>query len=524
MKWLSLESVSSKEEHWQKEHWFMWTHESRRACRTELGKLPGAQELLNCERPLSPGESEEPTTMKGLVSVSLETLFHIDLQVRAPSNLFRRGGLGTKLEKLAALCNNIHCLRLSWNQCGCYSMGKRGGAKSVDSHRQSKLDGPGVKRSKLTFGQCTCALCGAKSQDARGQSVTIWVHPITPNNEKWKEFSSFAPCQRAPQDSEWALYQKADDSNADLPAGEQCYTCFHFHQLCFPNLAWQQFLHDYTNNEDFGQKVKDAKAIFDSAMEGNRLKFQEEEKIMDAWVVGVELEKSFLAVSEKEMRQMASLGRVPRMALKGLPSITVPSHMSAEMEEETLFCFPNPEQPLRVAKLKYVMTNQLLKTKLQPQHVVYDDQGTDLQAHYVGQASTQIGYDDLVKNLGSSMDWTTFLETKLKKASREEELGPSSSGQEVRVPALSGPAAKVDNLYITPNAKTKTKEQNKDSVQTLLRGTSNMSLGSGSEHHHTATEVDHGIDAELDTAFTETGSAVESEQITGEKGRCREGF
>eukprot|EP00971_Amphidinium_carterae_P348670 6490620-Amphidinium_carterae.3 len=67
MKWLSLENVSSKSEHWQKDDWLVWSHGDRSACRAELARLPGALELFDCERRLSPGETEEPTTMKGLV-------------------------------------------------------------------------------------------------------------------------------------------------------------------------------------------------------------------------------------------------------------------------------------------------------------------------------------------------------------------------------------------------------------------------------------------------------------------------
>eukprot|EP00971_Amphidinium_carterae_P348672 6490620-Amphidinium_carterae.5 len=331
------------------------------------------------------------------------------------------------------------------------------------------------------------------------------------------KFSAKPPCQIVPQDSEWALYQKADDNSGDIAAGEQCYTCFHFHKLCYPNLPWQQFINDYKSKEDFGEKVKDAKHIFHDAMEGKRLKFQEEEKIMDTWVVGVELERAFLAVSEKEMRQMASIPRVPKMALKGLPSITVPGHMSSDNEPETLFCFPDPHQPLRTVKMKYIMTNQLVQTKLEPQHVVYDEQAEELQAHFVGKASTEIGYDDLVKNVGNSMDWTTFLESKLIKAPKEDEQQGTGSGKELREPGLSGPAAKADGVYVTPPAKLKNTDQS-SSGHGLLRGRSNMSLASASETQ-TPDEDAEIYDADQDIPLSDIGTVVDSEPITGERGR-----
>eukprot|EP00971_Amphidinium_carterae_P344484 6484906-Amphidinium_carterae.1 len=67
MKWLADgASHDMKASHWDKSNW-NWSQEQRLEARRALAQISGGQQLLDQERELVAGESEEPPTFLGMV-------------------------------------------------------------------------------------------------------------------------------------------------------------------------------------------------------------------------------------------------------------------------------------------------------------------------------------------------------------------------------------------------------------------------------------------------------------------------
>eukprot|EP00971_Amphidinium_carterae_P193204 3834352-Amphidinium_carterae.1 len=68
MAWLKASHTGTREDHWNKSKWKLWTPAYRLECRNELAALPGGTELLSLERERAGEEPVEPTGLIGLLT------------------------------------------------------------------------------------------------------------------------------------------------------------------------------------------------------------------------------------------------------------------------------------------------------------------------------------------------------------------------------------------------------------------------------------------------------------------------
>ena len=232
--------------------------------------------------------------------------------------------------------------------------------------------------------------------------------------------------------------------------------------------------------------------------------------LADNMQVGIEIQKSFLVASEKDMRLKANLARVPKMALRGVPSIQVPK--SAGGEEETLYLFKDTEAPERKAVLKVFYGSVLSQRKMNPENHLYENQGMDMQ---IAAVAGDISLSSLASHVHKDQSlWTyhDFVAKFLHK--RPEEDGTDTEvvdahrlahdGEEV---ALVGPVAED---FATP-----TKEMFKGHVaggknvqQGLKRiGSRESGIASAAGSETSSTVAGSTVKSKMSTATSDGGAA-----------------
>eukprot|EP00971_Amphidinium_carterae_P351131 6491928-Amphidinium_carterae.2 len=127
--------------------------------------------------------------------------------------------------------------------------------------------------------------------------------------------------------------------------------------MAFWQYTWEGLCSTHLKDKGFAQVVTTAREAKQKLAQ-NETK-QTPENLADQVFVGIELEKSFIVASEKDMRsQVKDLHRVPRMALKGLSSLRVPAEANGG-EEEVVYLFRDPNETQRKAKLKPLVSMTL---------------------------------------------------------------------------------------------------------------------------------------------------------------------
>ena len=129
-------------------------------------------------------------------------------------------------------------------------------------------------------------------------------------------------------------------------------------------------------------------------------------------VLGVEIEKSFVVLSEREMRKESGLHRIPRMSLKSLPQLTLPSQPGGG-EPEVLYAFADPDQPFRKARVKSFVGECLSETLMEPSKVFWADQGKTMLVHASTEQCAKLGVADTLQREAKLPTWDAFFLEKL---------------------------------------------------------------------------------------------------------------
>eukprot|EP00971_Amphidinium_carterae_P105937 2098207-Amphidinium_carterae.2 len=95
--------------------------------------------------------------------------------------------------------------------------------------------------------------------------------------------------------------------------GDQCLSCHQVHQACFTYLTWAELCERHAAHGDLQKKVATAKSNLEKKTVVSDANGEFQQGVVQ---IGVEIEKGFEALSEREMRAAAKLGRVPKMKLK----------------------------------------------------------------------------------------------------------------------------------------------------------------------------------------------------------------
>eukprot|EP00971_Amphidinium_carterae_P085901 1699397-Amphidinium_carterae.2 len=244
-------------------------------------------------------------------------------------------------------------------------------------------------------------------------------------------FSKVAKNLPLPEDVTWALYQESKAMKAGKQAcGDQCEDCYHLWSTNFAHMSWGEMIEKADRDKDFKTQVNTAKAI----KQGKQNKTFQESEVKGNIMMGVEIETPFLVASERDMRRMTGMARIPRMALKGIPSVTVLAHLPGgeEKGEEVLYCFKSEESVLRRATVKIFMGQNMISTRLSTQDCLTPESGTNMHTHALTSLSTESGFLDVVKSQGSLLDFQGFLDNRLfkKKDGDDDDDDDNDKGNE----------------------------------------------------------------------------------------------
>ena len=164
-------------------------------------------------------------------------------------------------------------------------------------------------------------------------------------------------------------------------------------------------------------------------------------------VVGVEMERTFIVLSEKEMRREASLHRIPRISLKGIPILRMPSRVGGQ-EPEVLYCFRDDASPWRRARVKTCVAQNLQEVVMGNEHVCWSGQGETTLACTTEQSASSMGLSECLQKDGTLPFFAEFYSEKLGVRTKEEPEGGDNEGaadamQEHDLEVV-GPAARLE--------------------------------------------------------------------------------
>eukprot|EP00971_Amphidinium_carterae_P120894 2394970-Amphidinium_carterae.2 len=193
-------------------------------------------------------------------------------------------------------------------------------------------------------------------------------------------------------------------------------------------------------------------------------------------LVGIEMEKSFHVASEKTLRQLSGLARLPKTALKKAPSFKVNGVASSTGEEETLFLFKDgSDDGIRKAKLKIFVGANHLTEHMGASNCFYGEQGEAVQAHVLNQSTACKTLLDNVNKDGNLFDVEQFVSEHLVKAPlADEEVDDKVVLAEEEIAELVGPGAAQ---HVTaPSSTTKAKTKQSLASPSILRLSSKTSM------------------------------------------------
>ena len=224
-------------------------------------------------------------------------------------------------------------------------------------------------------------------------------------------FPQFAVPVLSGQDVPWALYSRKASSRAQVPCDGHCEQCYTLWSQNFPWMSWESLVTRHSDDKAFAELVREVREI--------RVGSKPAPAVRESVVTEgrVKLQRSFLTLLEREMKRDTGLNRIPKTAIKNLPSVTMKNEQG---NEETMFVFRDPQEPHR----RLLVTCDVATT--QQRHdlpsFTHTGQGGSV-AHHV----MQQWLDCLDTSGGSKVleavtmyDWTEFADKRLLKKGDDE--------------------------------------------------------------------------------------------------------
>ena len=238
-------------------------------------------------------------------------------------------------------------------------------------------------------------------------------------------------------------------------------------------LTWDELCSRNAFDKELHQKIASARAVFDhdEKLEGG------DQTLNQVCQIGVEVERNFLVASEREMRADTSLARIPRMSLRGLPTVKLPSEASAGAEPEELYIFKDPADSLRRMRVKMFFGHQLKQERTQPNQVLYANQPSDMLSHCVqtdGNTKTLIDLMHKASKLVDYEDFTAELAQPEEQDAEEDDADCAGEALAGGDGSLVGPGA-AHFMQPPPEVRTPTSGQKSK----LARGSSRDSFWNG---------------------------------------------
>eukprot|EP00971_Amphidinium_carterae_P320143 6363831-Amphidinium_carterae.1 len=113
----------------------------------------------------------------------------------------------------------------------------------------------------------------------------------------------------------------------------------------------------------------------------------------------LEMQRSVILMTERDLRRLTGLTRIPKSMLKGVPQLQLPTEKpgaTAEQSTEVNYVFADPDQPWKKGIIKVSLGSSLDKEELQPAEIFRAGQAKDTQNHLLRDQQRQSGLDELL--------------------------------------------------------------------------------------------------------------------------------
>eukprot|EP00971_Amphidinium_carterae_P071883 1421752-Amphidinium_carterae.3 len=216
------------------------------------------------------------------------------------------------------------------------------------------------------------------------------------------------PCC-ALKEATWALY--AEEHGVQRAEGDACEACYKLHKRAFQFLSWTSFCKEASDNAEFGKIVSSARKV---AEDTDGVPKPSQESVNTHTSHGIQIQRSYLCVTERDMRRIVGAARLPKSVLKGLVSITVPTEDSKS--EEVAYLFQDPESPFRKAVVTVDMRSTCSSPELHGEDCLFEGQGK----RYSAMAFSKLGNESVAALVAKEKAghltigaWTDFVSDRL---------------------------------------------------------------------------------------------------------------
>ena len=150
----------------------------------------------------------------------------------------------------------------------------------------------------------------------------------------------------------WALYSRKSNSSGQVACDGRCEACYNLWSQNFQWLSWETLVTKHAEDQSFRDLLKECRDI----RSGSKPPPPIRESVVTEGTVRFQLQRSFLAMTEKDMKKSTGLARIPKMATKTLPSMTLQNEHGAD---ETVYVFRDPQEQGR----RLLVSTDLATTK-----------------------------------------------------------------------------------------------------------------------------------------------------------------
>eukprot|EP00971_Amphidinium_carterae_P094936 1878449-Amphidinium_carterae.1 len=244
-------------------------------------------------------------------------------------------------------------------------------------------------------------------------------------------------------DAPWALYCQPAGGGTKQAQGNQCHECFELWEQGFKHLKWEDLIKQSKDDQHLSTLLNKARSV----KAGHATKEGPPQQVLETKAVYLEVERSVVIMSEREIRKQAKVSRIPRASLKCLPSVNILADDGKT--SECVYLFHDEAAPYRKAKLKTVCGTVLQNFAMETKDGLYSGQGENIHGHVAGKLGEETGHlrfmDREAQGHVSLTSWEDWLQKKLVRGDGADDTRDGEEEEEDEKPeqhlVLVGPAA-----------------------------------------------------------------------------------
>eukprot|EP00971_Amphidinium_carterae_P228224 4526983-Amphidinium_carterae.1 len=256
------------------------------------------------------------------------------------------------------------------------------------------------------------------------------------------------------KDLKWALMKAGTEQEEAIAVGDSCELCYKLWQKAF---NWLSF-------ESLAEMAEDSTTALHKhiALARDRMKQGLDPlpggAVTKVSAVKLEVSRSFLVASEKELASESTKGKVSKSVLKNLVGLEVPAESGSGTEQ--VYAFQDPAQKLRKMDLKVYVNCEVNTSFLQHDQQQWDGQTDKLFEHLTDQSASETNYYSELLSKSAHLpvfsEWVTnSLNKQVDEGGQEVELGADEEfdpSELTGVAALPGKALVPGSFFARSNS------------------------------------------------------------------------